>query len=167
MTTLDRVLVHASTAAAGVTGLAYFAFKHLMKTDDPFSAVSHPLQPWALRLHVLAAPFVVFVVGLVVKDHVIAKYRGGAPAASLRTGLLILLAVAPATLTGYLLPIVVSGSARDALAWAHLGFGVAWLALHVGHLLVAPESKAARIEAPAGGVVTTGIRIGGRGGGAR
>jgi hypothetical protein len=165
MTALDRVLLHASTAAAGVTGLAYFGFKHLMTSGDPFSAVNHPLQPWALRLHVLAAPVVVLAVGLILKDHVVAKYRNGAPAASRRTGIVLLVALGPATLTGYLLPIVASGSARDAIAWAHLGFGIAWLALHAGHVLVSPERRPARDGASAKGVVSSGLRIGRRGGG--
>lgn len=163
MTTLDRALVNGATAAAGVTGLAYAGFQHLMVNADPFSAVNHPLQPWALRLHILAAPVLLFAIGMVFKDHVVAKYRNGVTRGSRGSGVLVLLALAPATLTGYLLPLAASGSTRDAIAWAHLGFGLAWLALHGGHLLVVPARK----ETKNGAVVTTGIQIGRRDGAAR
>ncbi|MBI3449442.1 MAG: hypothetical protein HY049_11060 [Acidobacteria bacterium] len=158
MTALDRALVHGSTAAAGVTGLAYFAFKHLMTGHDPFSAVNHPLQPWALKAHVLAAPILVFAIGLIFRDHVLAKYRNGATRRVKRSGLGLVIAVVPATVTGYLLPALASGSGRDAVAWAHVGFGAALLALHLGHLLVVPAGKGSKNGA--GAIVSTGIQIG-------
>src|SRR5262249_18552710 len=96
VTALERSLVHASTLAVAATGLAYAAFKHLMVNDDPFSAVNHPLQPWALKLHVLAAPVLVFAVGMIFKDHVVAKYRNGVTRASRRSGVLLLATTLPA-----------------------------------------------------------------------
>jgi len=160
VTLLDRSLVHASTAAVGVTGLAFAAFKHLMTSDDPFSAVNHPLQPWALKAHLLAAPVLVFALGFLFKDHVVAKWRNGAPQPARRSGIFIVAAFLPATLTGSLLPLLASGSPRDAVAWAHLGFGVALLAIYGGHLLVVPARKEGGNGAGGNGVTVTGIRIG-------
>ena len=165
MTALDRALVHGSTAAVGVTGLAYFAFKHFMAGDDPFSAVNHPLQPWALKAHVLAAPILVFAIGLIFRDHVLAKARNGGTRRVKRSGLALGIAVLPATATGYLLPVLASGGSRDAVAWAHVGFGTALLALHLGHLLVVPAARGSKNGAVAGPAVSTGIQIGIRRGG--
>ena len=137
-----------------------------MVSDDPFTAINHPLQPWAMKAHLLAAPLFVFALGLIFKDHVVAKYRNGSPKPARGSGVLILAAFLPATVTGYVLPLIASGDPRDAIAWAHIGFGVALLALYAGHLLVVPARRETK-EGVAGNVVVTGIQIGRRGGGAR
>jgi len=162
MTKLDRNLLHGATLSVGVTGLAYAAFKHLMANEDPFSAVNHPLQPWALSLHILAAPVLVFVTGLVFKDHVMAKYRNGTPPRAKGSGVFVLAVILPAILTGYLLPVLADDTPRRLTAWLHLGFGALLLLAYGAHLLLVPKTSivnGAAIE-PGRGAVATGIRIG-------
>jgi len=166
LTRLDRTLVNGATAVVGVTGLAYAAFKHLMTHEDPFSAVNHPLQPWALHLHVLAAPVLVFAVGAIFKDHVIGKYLNGSPRPARRSGVLFLAVLLPSILTGYLLQVITAEGWRAAAAWTHLGFGVLLLLLYGAHLLVVPATTAASREgdaaSPRTGATVTGLRIGPR-----
>ncbi len=142
MTRLEKILVHGGTIATGVTGLAYAAFKHLMTSDDPFSAYSHPLQPWTLTLHVLAAPVLVFGVGIIFKDHVMGKMKNGAPPSAKRGGLWTLSLVLPLILTGYLVQVLASGGPRDWTGWIHLGLGVAFLVFYALHLAGAFRLKA-------------------------
>ncbi len=142
MTRLEKILVHGGTLATGVTGLAYAAFKHLMTSDDPFTAYNHPLQPWMLTLHVLAAPVLVFGVGIIFKDHVLGKMKNGAPPGARRGGLWTLALVIPLILTGYLVQVLASGDFRNVTAWIHLGLGAAFLAFYLLHLAGAMKLKA-------------------------
>nr|MCU0231293.1 hypothetical protein [Acidobacteriota bacterium] len=61
MTTGQRAALWFASLAAAATGLAYAAMKYLLPRTDPFSAYGHPLQPHALKLHVLAVPVLIFV----------------------------------------------------------------------------------------------------------
>lgn len=76
MTPVQRWLLHLSTLLLTMTGGAYAVMKYLMEPADPFSAVSHPLQPWMMSAHVLVAPVAVFAVGLIFRDHIVGKGRG-------------------------------------------------------------------------------------------
>ena len=77
MNRFERWIVHGGTLVAGLSGIAFAIFKYLMVNTDPFTAFNHPLQPWALKVHVFSSPFLVFGVGIIFKDHVIAKLRNG------------------------------------------------------------------------------------------
>jgi hypothetical protein len=146
MTRLERVLLHGGTVATGVSGLAYAAFKHLMVNDDPFSAVNHPLQPWALKAHVLAAPVVLFAIGMIFKEHVLVKMRNGTGPlrSSRRSGLATLWLLAPLFLSGYLLQVIASGPPRDLTAWLHLAAGIVFLAFYAVHVVVGLRRLAAK-----------------------
>lgn len=134
MSRLEKILMHGGTLVLGITGIAYAVFKHLMVNDDPFSAYSHPLQPWMLAIHVLAAPVMVFAVGSIFKDHVLAGMRNGAPRGVRRAGLSTLALVIPLILSGYLIQVLSSGAPRTWSGWIHLGLGAAFLAFYVAHL---------------------------------
>lgn len=169
MTRLERALLHGGTVATGVSGLAYAAFKHLMVNDDPFSAVNHPLQPWALKAHVVAAPVVLFAVGMIFKEHVLTKMRNGAGPlrSSRRSGLATIWLLAPLFLSGYLLQVIASGPPRDLTAWLHLGAGIVFLLFYTVHVVVGLRRLAAKRaaeharerEAREGGYVTGTARV--------
>src|SRR5262249_34490426 len=72
MTTLEKALVNLSSILVGLSGVVYAWMKYLMTTDDPYAVVNHPLQPWVLDLHLIAAPILVFSIGLIFMDHVAA-----------------------------------------------------------------------------------------------
>jgi len=75
MTTAQKLLLTLSTLTVLVSGLVYGALKyfgewlatHLLglfpAITDPFSSIRHPLQPWALDMHVLAAPVLIYGLG--------------------------------------------------------------------------------------------------------
>ena len=61
---------HIVTMIVGASGLIYLWIKYFMRTDDPFSVVNHPLQPFLLDAHVLSAPLLVFLFGLMFESHI-------------------------------------------------------------------------------------------------
>jgi hypothetical protein len=157
MTRLEKVLLHGGTLLVGLTGLAYAVFKYLMTNDDPFTAVNHPLQPWALALHVLAAPALVFGVGIMFKDHMLAKIKNGAPARTKRIGLSTLLLFVPMVVTGYLIQVLSAEVPRRWSIWLHIGLGIGYMVVYAGHLATAPSRAPA--SAPGRERVTPGAPV--------
>jgi hypothetical protein len=166
LTRSEKGLLNGAAAATAASGLAFAGFKYLMTSDDPFSAVNHPLQPWALALHVLAAPVLLFTVGMIYKEHVLGKMKNGSPARVRRIGTATVAVLAPLALSGYLLQVMASGGARSLTAWVHLGLGALFVVAYGAHLITSPSRAAAAAGARNGktipGATVTGIQIGRR-----
>ncbi len=61
----ERWSFNAMNMVVAVTGLTYFYMNDILTTSDPFAVVNHPWQGSMLSLHVVAAPFVVLLFGIV------------------------------------------------------------------------------------------------------
>jgi hypothetical protein len=142
VTTTQRAALWTAALAAGVSGLAYAGMKYLLPRTDPFSAYGHPLQPHALKLHVLAVPVLIFVVGWVYGAHAQYQLRQGEPRgrASGRgiLGLTLVLA-----LSGYLVQAFADAAWRPAAAWVHGLSGVVFVAAMAGHALAGRRGRIA------------------------
>jgi hypothetical protein len=150
----EKILVHGAAITVGVTGLAYAVFKYLLVNDDPFSAVNHPLQPWALSLHVLSAPLLIFALGLVFREHVIAGMKGRLNAHLRRAGLATLSLLLLLIASGYLIQVLAGETLRRWTAWIHAGLGVVFIAAYAAHILCA----AARARAASGALQRASVR---------
>lgn len=134
----ERRFHHLGTLLTGLTGLALFVFKDLMEPDpETFSVVSHPWQPHAQHLHVLAAPLMLVSLGLLLREHVLGRLGNRERRRSRRTGWLLTLAFGPMALSGYLLQVTVEPAWRTAWKWTHLGTGGLFLLAYLGHLVLA------------------------------
>ncbi|MDT8436610.1 MAG: hypothetical protein RRA92_07625 [Gemmatimonadota bacterium] len=125
-------MVRLSTLAVVLSGAGFFWAKYLVEPPpDAFSVVNHPLEPWLLKAHVLAAPLFVFAVGLIAVAHVARHLRTGVRLGR-ASGLATLAALGPMTISGYLLQVVTAPAALEVLAWIHIitgaGFTLAWAA---------------------------------------
>jgi len=150
VTRAQRFLLSASVLLVALTGIVLAILRYLGEdlarrfpavfpaADDAFSAIHHPLEPWALDLHVLAAPALVFAFGWIFKDHILAKLAvPGVPAR--RSGLAGLALFAPMVLSGYLLQVVTRESLHGPLVVLHLGSGALFAGTYAAHLLSAPK----------------------------
>ena len=126
MSTFQRWLVWSSSLLTGLTGLAYWWMKNMLEPVDPWAAINHPWQPWALKAHILVAPLMVFAVGLIAGGHVWRHYRQGVQAGR-RSGLAAMWVFVPMVLTGYLIQAVTHVGWLQALAWVHLATGVIYV----------------------------------------
>jgi len=126
MSRLQRWLLWSSSIATGVTGIIYWWMKHMLEPLEPWAAINHPLQPWILKAHILAAPVLVFAVGLVATEHIWRHLRGPV-CAGRRSGLLTTAVFVPMVGTGYLIQAVTGDGWLTALAWGHLAAGASWL----------------------------------------
>jgi hypothetical protein len=150
MSGAQKWLLHAAAVSVVASGVVYGILKYFGKNlaamfpglfpsvDDPFAVVSHPLQPWALDLHVLAAPVLVFALGLIFKDHVLAKLSArGFPVR--RSGVVQAVLVLPMVLSGYLLQTVTSEGLHRAMVIAHVGSGSVFALAYAAHVFLAPK----------------------------
>ncbi len=131
MKPFQRRLLLVSSLLTGLTGLVYWWMKYRMEPMNEWSAINHPLQPWALKAHILVAPVMVFALGLVASDHIWRHLRSaGVPRR--RTGLTLTIVLIPMVFSGYLIQAVTHPGWLAALAWVHLVTGSVYL---VGILL--------------------------------
>jgi hypothetical protein len=146
VTRFEAWLLHVSNLLVGGTGLVYAWMRYLAEPTDEFAIVNHPLQPTLQHAHVLAAPLLVFGLGLVWRRHVAARVLGGHRARR-RTGLGLALAVVPMVASGYLLQTAQGEGWRTAWIVVHLVTSAAWLAAYGAHLV----TRRYAVVRPAGG----------------
>lgn len=146
------IYVHACVALTALTGIVFAWMKSFMKPPaDEFSVVNHPLQPYMLAAHVVVAPFLLFAFGWLYSNHVRPKLafderrnRG--------TGLWLIAAILPMTLSAYLLQVSTAETTRKAMAAAHWISSALFLLFYVAHLLRRPAEANGKSDAEAGGV---------------
>ena len=132
MTPFEKWSLWGSSIVVGLTGIALGVMKYLMTTDDPYAVVHHPLQPWMLKLHILAAPVLVFAIGAVYTRHIVRNWKSGRREGR-RTGIVTILVVLPMILSGYLIQTLTSESWLFRLAMAHIAVGIVYLVMFGAH----------------------------------
>lgn len=133
MNRLEVWLLHLSTIVLTLTGGAYAVMHYLMKPVDPFSVINHPLEPHMLNIHILAAPVLVVVIGIILHSHILFKIENGSRSAR-KSGLLLIPLFVIMAASGYLLQIS-SGQSHKLLFWIHLGSGSLWALAYAAHHL--------------------------------
>lgn len=128
----QRRTFNALSAVVTLTGVLYFWMKYMLTTDDPFSVVNHPLQPLMLELHLIAAPALLVIFGIVFNAHVASKLKH--PARLRRSGLTSLITFLTMSLSGYLLQVAVNEQVRLALLSLHVGTGLVFAVSYSVHL---------------------------------
>lgn len=147
----ERWGFHTASSLITLSGLLLFAFKYLWAPDDPFSIVSHPLEPVSLKVHLLAAPLMVFVVGAILVSHVRLKLATER-SRNLASGKVLIWTVAAMTSSGYLLQVVSQSTIRLFLLIIHCGSAVLFLSGYGRHLLISRRRQFfRRIPASAAG----------------
>ncbi|MGH9870449.1 MAG: hypothetical protein ACREAA_20125 [Candidatus Polarisedimenticolia bacterium] len=147
MSRLEKVTTHTSTAIVALSGIVYGCMKYLMATDDPFAVVNHPLQPWMLDLHVLSAPVMLFALGLIAQQHILAQLARGAGRPGRTTGLIAISCLLPMVATGYLIQVFTHETARLICVVVHIGTGVIYTMMFLAHTVISRRLTARRSAA--------------------
>ncbi len=132
MSRFEKWSVWASAALTSVTGVGLLWAKYLMESTDPWAVVNHPLQPWLLKVHIVAAPFLVFSLGLIAVRHVWSHFRNGLQWGR-RSGIITALVTLPMVATGYLIQAITHPLWLGAMAFGHIAVGLVFtvgLSLH-------------------------------------
>ncbi len=118
-----------------ITGLVYFYMKYALPSDDPFAVVNHPWQSSMLSLHVVLAPFVVLLFGIVLRSHIIKKLvSNNRP--DRRTGWISLVSFSTMALSGYLLQVATSVAWLNVFVVLHIGTSVVFIIGYGAHLVI-------------------------------
>ena len=141
---LERWSNHVATALLSLSGVALFVFRRILEppADDPFAVASHPLEPPALALHVLAAPLGVLAIGMLLRHHVLARLLDAGFRRSRRSGWMLAATALPMIASGYLLQVAVAEGWRKAWLWTHLVTGGAWMLAWLLHFASARRLRA-------------------------
>ena len=143
MNAFEKGLLSVTTFAAAATGLVYFWMKHLLRSADPFSVVHHPWQPRVLASHVLLVPLLVFALGLIAQDHILAHFLDDRAHRSRRSGIGAVVLALPMVGSGYLLQVLTGPGPRRVLALIHAASGAAFAILYVVHLVLSRSPRRA------------------------
>jgi hypothetical protein len=138
MNRVETILFHATTIVLTLTGLVYAAMHTLVKPVDPFSVVGSPWEPVVLKAHILVAPALVLLVGLIAHSHILLKLQSGAQSGR-RTGVLLIALFLIMTFSGYALQTVTD--ARKTVMVVHLTSGSLWFLMYLFHQVSAIRVK--------------------------
>ncbi len=144
--------VHVCVALTAATGIVFALMKYFMKpAADEFSVVNHPLQPYMLAAHVVVAPFLVFGFGWLYSNHVRPKVAFKEKG-NRRSGLWLIAAIVPMTLSAYLLQISTADATRKAMAAGHWISSGLFLIFYAAHLIMRPAAANGRSNGEGGAV---------------
>lgn len=148
--------MHISTILVGGTGVVYAIMKYLMDPADAFSVVGHPWQPGVQYLHIMAAPFAVFAIGLIWKNHAYDHYRRGLTTGR-RSGISLILSMAPMVVSGYLIQVSVGETWRTAWIVVHCITSFLWITGYLAHQVthLRKKGKLPIRKTPSSSVATT------------
>lgn len=135
MSPFERWSVRIASLVVAVTGFALLWLKYGFESADPFAVINHPLQPLALKSHVLVAPLFVFAVGLIATRHVWRHVVVGVKPGR-TTGLITLVSLVPMAATGYAIQVVVSETWRTVAVVTHIAASVLFTLGIVAHLVL-------------------------------
>ena len=131
MRTLERWFLHLGTLLTGLSGLGYGWLRYCGRVPGEFGIEPHPLQGLIQHFHVLAAPLLLFALGMTVRGHLTTKLAAGTLEGR-RMGLGLGLLILPMVAAGYLVQVATAPAWRLLFAWVH---GVTSLAFLVGYLI--------------------------------
>ena len=132
--------IHLSMLLVGGTGLVYSWMAYLAVPADPYAVVRHPWQPAVQHLHVVVAPLLVFVTGMIWRRHVWSSWRLGIRARR-RSGVGLALSLVPMMASGYLLQVAVESFWRTTWGWIHLVSSLLWTLGYLTHQFLGPKPR--------------------------
>lgn len=123
------------TLANSVSGMAYLWMRYVLEHTDPFSVINHPWQPFMLNLHVLSAPPLLVMFGILVQSHIARKLKTSY-LPNRRSGWFALIAFAVMVASGYLLPILTNPLFLRLTLITHLGSSGVFVIGYGAHLAI-------------------------------
>ncbi|MFZ1376523.1 MAG: hypothetical protein WAS25_08005 [Geothrix sp.] len=132
MTPLERWSLHLAALTTAGTGLLDGLLRWFGQRAGEFGPEPHPWLGLVQHLHVLAAPVLVFTLGVMARGHL--WPRLGQTLEGRRTGLGAAVLIAPMVFSGYGLQVATSPVGRNGLAWIHAISAGLFLLAYAGHL---------------------------------
>lgn len=132
MTAFERLTLHMGAWLTGLSGLGYGWLRYFKTVQGEFGPEPHPLQGAIQHAHVLAAPLLLFALGMMVRGHFALKLRGLGREGR-RTGWILAALILPMVGAGYGIQVVTEPAWRTALAWIHGLTSLLFLLAYAAH----------------------------------
>ena len=132
MSRLEAWCHHLANAIVIVSGVLYGWMLYFAEPADEFSVLQHPWQAEVQRVHILAAPAVVFLSGLIWRAHVWARIQLDHPHRR-RTGIVLAVLLLPMTLSGYVLQVVTDETWMRIWVVLHVTTSGLWIVTYIVH----------------------------------
>ena len=145
MTRWERWALNLCTLAIAVTGYAYIWMKYALRSDDPFAVVNHPWQGATLDLHLMVAPVLILIFGIVFSSHV-RKKLSTPRLPNRKSGLWSLGTFAVMVLSGYLLQVSSNEAWLQAMVVLHIASGAVFSVTYAAHLIISAKLLWARTD---------------------
>ena len=127
----QQTYLYATGALLVLSGILWLVFHYFVRTEGEFGPTLHPLEPWWLRLHGMAAAAFLIGFGSVLPGHV---RRAWGAARNRITGTIFFAVMLTLILSGYLLYYVGSDAVRSVMSIAHWAIGLGLPLLAVWHI---------------------------------
>ena len=137
---------HVVTVLLAGSGIVFFTMKYMVTTDDPFAVVNHPLQPLMLDLHLVAAPAIIFLFGLMFESHIQKKLQSSARM-NRKSGIIAAITFAAMTVSGYALQVSAMETLSRAALILHLISSGVFVLSYAAHQVVNFRLWRARVRA--------------------
>ena len=131
----ERWSFNGLNVVVAATGLLYLYMKYLLPTDNPFAVVNHPWQAPMLSLHVVSAPFLILLFGIVLRSHVLKKLASRNQP-DRRTGWVSLISFSVMAASGYVLQVATSVDWINTLIVVHIVTGLVFVVGYGAHLVI-------------------------------
>jgi len=138
MSRIEAWLVHVATILVGGTGVMYAWLRYGLRVVDPGPISGSLGEPIAQHLHILAAPLMIFAVGLIWRRHAWSRWRRRVLDRR-SSGLSLIAMLAPMVISGYLLETATVPLWHRIWVWVHLSTSALWLAAYLVHQLTVVE----------------------------
>ncbi len=132
MSGFERLALHLGAWLTGLSGLGYGWLRYFKVVQGEFGPEPHPLHSLLQHAHVLAAPLLLFALGMMVRGHFAVKLRVLSREGR-RTGWGLAALILPMVASGYGVQVVTDPRWRTGLAWVHGVASILFLLAYLGH----------------------------------
>ena len=140
-----RRSVYAVLAVLAASGILWLAFHYYMRTPTEWGEGPHPLEPWWLRVHGLAAMLTLFALGSLLPTHMRHAWHLGR---NRPTGTVLAAAFGLLTATGYALYYFAGERSRPYISLCHWLLGLLLVALVAAHVWRGRDLRRRRARRP-------------------
>lgn len=132
-----RRAIYATGAVLLASGIAWLVLRYFLRPVSEFGETVNPFEPWAMKLHGLAAMVALFFLGSLIHVHIRRALKSGR---NLVTGWAMIATLLLLALTGYGLYYVAGEADRPLWSAVHWIVGLAVALLFVLHIVVGRKS---------------------------
>jgi len=122
---------HIITYLTVIHGSIYGIYKYFLKVETEYGLRPHALQGIWQGAHIFLSPLLIFIFGMLFKDHIIKMYTSAKRKRKSGIGLVALMVIM--ILSGYLIQIVYAQEPKVLIAYIHIAISVFFSFIYLVH----------------------------------